>query len=103
MTRCKKRIQAAAPRRIQSSPPLRGGIRRGAAGYFGADPVDHLPTLWITLSPSGPIKRVFRVGLAVSAVALFGCQKDSWFCSWTLWITTLTLRVRHRPSGSAPI
>jgi hypothetical protein len=27
----------------------------------------------------------------------------SWFFSWTLWITTLTLRVRYRPSGSAAI
>ena len=67
------------------------------------DPVDQVSTLWITLTPSRPAKRVSRVGLAVSAVALFGCQKDSCFCSWTLWITTLTLRIRLRPSGSAPI
>jgi len=67
------------------------------------DPVDQVSTLWITLPPPGPTKRVSRVGLAVSAVALFGCQKDSCFCSWTLWITTLTLRIRLRPSGSAPI
>src|SRR5713226_3610826 len=67
------------------------------------DPVDQVSTLWITLPPSGPTKRVSRAGLAVSAVPLFGCQKDSCFCSWTLWITTLTLRVRLRPSGSAPI
>jgi hypothetical protein len=67
------------------------------------DPMDQVLTLWITLPPSGAKKRGSRAGLAVSAVALFGCQKDSRFCSWTLWITTLTLRVRHRPSGSAPI
>src|SRR5713226_10265028 len=67
------------------------------------DPVDQLSTLWITLPPSGPTKRVSRAGLAVSAVALFGGQTGSRFCSWTLWITPLTLRVRHRPSGSAPI
>src|SRR5258708_22191668 len=65
------------------------------------DPVDQVSTLWITLPPSGPTKRVSRVGWALSAVAFFGCQKDSCFCSWTLWITTLTQRVRHRPSGSA--
>jgi hypothetical protein len=65
--------------------------------------VDLVSTLWITLPPSGPAKRVSGVGLAVSAVAHFGCQKDSCFCSWTLWTTTLTLRVRCRPSGSAPV
>ena len=62
-----------------------------------------LLTLWTTLPPSGPTKRVSRAGWALSAVAHFGCQKTSWFYSWTLWITTLTLRVRHRPSGSAPV
>ena len=67
------------------------------------DPVDQVSTLWITLPPSGPTKRVSRAGLALSAVALFGGQKASCFCSWTLWITTLTLRIRLRPSGSAPI
>ena len=41
--------------------------------------------------------------MAVSAVAHFGGQKGSCFYSWTLWITTLTLRVRYRPSGSAAI
>src|SRR5258708_17451202 len=61
------------------------------------------PTLWVRQPPSGPAKRVPKVGLAVSAVALFGCQKASCFYSWTLWITTLTLRIRHRPSGSAAI
>src|SRR5260370_41476158 len=67
------------------------------------DSVEQVSTLWITLPRSGPAKRISRVGLAVSAVALFGCQKDSCFCSWTLWITTLILRIRLRPSGSAPI
>ena len=67
------------------------------------DPVDQVSTLWITLPPSGPTKWVSRAGLAVSAVAPFGCQKASCFCSWTLWTTTLTLRIRFRPSGSAPI
>jgi len=67
------------------------------------DPVDQVSTLWITLPPSGPTKRALGTGLAVSAVAPFGCQKDSCFCSWTLWTTTLILRIRQRPSGSAPI
>ena len=67
------------------------------------DPVAQVTTLWITLPPSGPTKKVSKAGLALSAVGLFGCQKDSCFCSWTLWITTLTLRVRYRPSGSAAI
>src|SRR5258708_5457269 len=67
------------------------------------DPVDQVLTLWITLPPTGPTKRASRVSLSVSAVALFGCQKTSWFCSWTLWTTTLTLRVMFQPSGSSPI
>ena len=74
--------------------------------HFVARPVDSVAlvtTLWITPRPCGPAKRVSRAGLAVSAVALFGRQKGSWFCSWTLWITPLTLRIRLRPSGSAPI
>jgi len=57
------------------------------------DPVDQVSTLWITLPPSGPTKRASRAGRAVSAVALFGCQKDSCFYSWNLWITPLILRV----------
>jgi hypothetical protein len=68
-----------------------------------ADPRDQVSTLWTTLPPSGPTKRVLSTGRTVSAIALFGCQKASCFCSWTLGITTLTLRVRHRPSGPAPI
>ncbi len=67
------------------------------------DPVDKLPTLWIRYLPCGPTKRVSRVGWALSAVGVFGCQKAACFYSWTLWITTLTLRIRRRPSGSAPI
>src|SRR5258708_5534669 len=68
-----------------------------------ADPVDHLPTLWTRQPPSGPAKQVSRAGWAVSAVVVPGCQKASCFYSWTLWTTTLTLRIRLRPSGSAPI
>ena len=71
------------------------------------DPVDqglpYGPTLWIRQLPSGPPKRVSRAGWAVTSVGVYGCQKAARFYSWTLWITTLTLRVRHRPSGSAPI
>jgi len=60
------------------------------------DPVDQVATLWTN-------KTGLQGGWAVSAVGGFGCQKAARFYSWTLWITTLTLRVRHRPSGSAPI
>jgi len=91
--------------KLEISPALRSGFRYGVSPPVdqGFDPVDQLLTLWITLPPSGPTKRLSSAALAVSAVALVGCQKTSWFCSWTLWITTLILRIRLRPSGSAPI
>jgi len=66
-------------------------------------PVDQVPTQWTRQPPSGPAKRVLRVGWSVRAVDVFECQKALSFCSWTLWTTTLILRIRLRPSGSAPI
>jgi len=67
------------------------------------DPVDQVMTLLITLPPSGATKRVSGAAWAVGAVDCIGRQKAPCFYSWTLLITTLTLRIRLRPSGSAPI
>src|SRR5258708_3737153 len=44
-----------------------------------------------------------RVGWRVSAVAHFRCQKTSWFLQLDPMDHPLTLRVRHRPSGPAPV
>jgi hypothetical protein len=108
--RVKKKQKVAIRRSRQVGLPAKTGT---APAHFVARPVDLVaqvttlwttsPTLWIRFCPCGPRKRVSKVGLAVSAVALLGGQKDSCFYSWTLWITTLTLRVRYRPSGSAAI
>jgi hypothetical protein len=69
----------------------------------GLDPVDQLSDPVDQVSALSINKRVLRAAWSVSAVGVFECQKAPRFYSWTLWITTLTLGVRYRPSGSAPI